>query len=219
MTPAEALREKLEVAVYPDDLFGENCYLIRRRDTASALAVDPGLQVDRVLQRAREERLTVERILVSHGHIDHVAGVPRMHAETGASIAMHPDDVAILDWERFSQMPFVPAGFAPFSVDTRLAHDTLLSFHDVSLRVLHTPGHTQGSVCFLLGLDCFAGDTLFQRGIGRTDLPGGDTQKIVFSIRDVLYRLPKKTLVYPGHGPSTTIEEEMLLNPFVPADR
>ena len=219
MTPAEALREKLAVAVFPDDLFGENCYLIRRRDTTAALAVDPGLQVDRVLERVRQDGLTVERILVTHGHIDHVSGVPQVHRETGAPIAMHPDDLAILDWERFGQMPFVPTGFTPFSINTTLAHGTALSFHDVSLRVLHTPGHTQGSVCFLFGLDCFAGDTLFQRGIGRTDLPGGDTQKIIFSIRNVLYRLPPKTVVYPGHGPSTTIEEEMLLNPFVPADR
>src|SRR2546422_6008613 len=86
-------------------------------------------------------------------------------------------------------MPFVPAGFAPFSIDTRLARDTTLSLEDVSVRVLHTPGHTQGSVCFLFGLDCLAGDTLFQRGIGRTDLPGGDMHKIVFSIRNVLYAL------------------------------
>lgn len=219
MTPAEALRERLAVSVFVDDLFGENCYLIQRRDTASAVAVDPGLQVDRVLERLRQERLTLERILVSHGHIDHVGGVPALHQETGAPIAMHPDDLAILDWERFRQFAFVPPGSAPFSIDTPLAHDAMLSFRDVSLRVLHTPGHTQGSVCFLFGLDCFAGDTLFQRGIGRTDLPGGDTQKIVFSIRNVLYRLPAKTVVYPGHGPSTTIEEEMLLNPFVPADR
>jgi hydroxyacylglutathione hydrolase len=172
-----------------------------------------------VLERLRQERLTLERILVTHGHIDHVGGVPALRQETGAPIAMHPGDLAILDWEGFAQLPFVPAGFAPFSIDTTLAHGSTLSFQDVSLRVLHTPGHTQGSVCFLFGLDCFAGDTLFQRGIGRSDLPGGDMQKIVFSIRNVLYRLPPKTVVYPGHGPSTTIEEEMLLNPFVPADR
>src|ERR1700737_1947676 len=216
MTPAEALREKLAVSVFPDDLFGENCYLIRRRDTASAVAVDPGLQADRVLERLRQERLTLERILVTHGHIDHVGGVPALHQETGAPVAMHPDDLAILDWDRFGQMPFVPSGFGPFSIDTRLAHDTSLSFQDVALRVLHTPGNTQGSVCFLFGLDCFAGDTLFQRGIGRTDLPRGDPQKIVFSIRNVLYRLPPQTVVHPGHGPATTIEEEQLLNPFVP---
>jgi glyoxylase-like metal-dependent hydrolase (beta-lactamase superfamily II) len=216
MTPAEALREKLEVFVFPDDLFGENCYLIRRRDTTAALVVDPGLQLDRVRQQIDSERLSLEQILVTHGHIDHVAGVPGLHAQTGAPIAMHSDDLAILDWETIAQYPFVPPGFTAFSIDTALTHGTTLAFQDLSLRVLHTPGHTQGSVCFLFGLDCFSGDTLFQRGIGRTDLPGGDMQKIVFSIRNVLYALPRKTAVYPGHGPATTIEEEKLLNPFVP---
>ena len=217
MTPAEALREKLDVSIFADELFGENCFLIRRRDTAAALVVDPGLQLDRVVRQLREERLTVERILVTHGHIDHVGGVPALHQDTGAPIAMHPDDLAILDWDQLGRLPFIPRGFGPFSIDLGLTHGMTLSFADLSVRVLHTPGHTEGSVCFLFGLDCFAGDTLFQRGIGRTDLPGGDMRKIVFSIREVLYRLPPKTVVYPGHGPRTTIEEEMLLNPFVPA--
>jgi glyoxylase-like metal-dependent hydrolase (beta-lactamase superfamily II) len=216
MTSAEALREKLEVSFFPDDLFGENCYLIRRRDTTSALVVDPGLQLDRVREQIDSEGLTLEHILVTHGHIDHVAGVPGLHAQTSAPIAMHPDDLAILDWAAIAQYPFIPPGFTPFSIDTALTHGMTLAFQDLSLRVLHTPGHTQGSVCFLFGLDCFAGDTLFQHGIGRTDLPGGDMGKIVFSIRNVLYALPPKTVVYPGHGPATTIEEEKLLNPFVP---
>jgi hydroxyacylglutathione hydrolase len=216
MTPAQALREKLEVSIYADDLFGENCYLIRRRDTRSVLVVDPGLQLDAVRQQIESEGLTLEHILVTHGHIDHVAGVPALRALTGAPIAMHPDDLAILDWPAIAQYPFVPPGFTSFAIDTALTHGTTLAFQDISLRVLHTPGHTQGSVCFLFGLDCFAGDTLFQRGIGRTDLPGGDTSKIVFSIRNVLYALPPKTVVHPGHGPATTIEEEKLLNPFVP---
>src|SRR5207244_12624794 len=151
MMPAEALREKLAVAVFPDDLFGENCYLIRRRDTTSALVVDPGLQVERVLGRVRQDGLTVERILVTHGHIDHVGGVPQVHRETGAPIAMHPDDLAILDWERFGQMPFVPSGFTPFSIDTRLAHGTALSFQDMSLLVLRTTGHTQASLWLRFG--------------------------------------------------------------------
>ena len=217
MTPAEALREKLEVSVFPDDLFGENCYLIRRRDTRATLVVDPGLQLDSVRQQIDSEGLTLEHILVTHGHIDHIAGVPALQAQTGAPVAMHPDDLAILDWEAIAQYPFVPAGFTAFSIDTPLTHGMTMVFQDLSLRILHTPGHTQGSVCFLFGLDCFTGDTLFQRGIGRTDLPGGDMQKIVFSIRNVLYALPPKTVAYPGHGPATTIEEEKLLNPFVPS--
>jgi glyoxylase-like metal-dependent hydrolase (beta-lactamase superfamily II) len=216
MTPAE-VREKLEVGVFPDDLFAENCYVIRRRDTAAAVLVDPGLQAPRVLAYLEQERLEIARILVSHGHIDHVAGVPAIRRETGAPIAMNPDDVDILNWNHFSELPFLPDGFEEFQIDEPLTHGMTLAFEDLSLRVLHTPGHTEGSVCFLFGLDCFSGDTLFQRGIGRTDLPGGDMAKIVISIRKVLYALPSKTVIYPGHGPSTTIEEEKLLNPFVPA--
>ena len=216
MTPAE-LRETLEVSVFPDDLFAENCFIIRRRDTNHCLVVDPGLQLRQVQDVLRREALQVERILVTHGHIDHVAGVPALRREQPAPVAMHPDDLAILDWDQFGGMPFLPEGFSPFEVDEPLAHGMTIRFEDLSLKVLHTPGHTAGSVCFLFGLDCFAGDTLFQRGIGRTDLPGGDMAKIVFSIRNVLYRLPPKTVVYPGHGPTTTIEEEQLLNPFVPA--
>jgi hydroxyacylglutathione hydrolase len=216
MTAAEALREKLEVSVFADDLFGENCFLIRRRDVKAAVVVDPGLQSNDVRRQIDVEGLTVEQILVTHGHIDHVAGVPGLHAQTGAPIAMHADDLAILDWKAIAQYPFVPDDFSSFAIDTALTHGLTLPFFDLTLRVLHTPGHTQGSVCFLFGLDCYAGDTLFQRGIGRTDLPGGDMSKIVFSIRNVLYALPPKTVVHPGHGPATTIEEEKLLNPFVP---
>jgi hydroxyacylglutathione hydrolase len=217
MTPAEALREKLEVSIFADDLFGENCFLIRRRDTSAALIIDPGLQVERVTRQLRADRLEVDRILLTHGHIDHIAGVSTLHTETGAPVAMHPDDLAIIDWDQIAQLRFAPPDFAPFSVDTELAHQMTIAFQDISVRVLHTPGHTEGSVCFLLGLDCFAGDTLFQCGIGRTDLPGGDMRKIVFSIRNVLYALPPRTIVYPGHGPRTTIGEEKMLNPFVPA--
>lgn len=216
MTPAE-LRETLQLAVFPDELFAENCFVIRRRDTDAALVVDPGLQVERVLGHLNQEGLKVERILVTHGHIDHVAGVPALRSHSAAPVMMHPDDLVILDWEQFRQLPFVPRGFERFSIDEPLSHGSSFKFQDVELRVLHTPGHTEGSVCFLVGLDCFAGDTLFQRGIGRTDLPGGNMQKIVFSIRNVLYALPPRTVIYPGHGGTTTIEQEKLLNPFVPA--
>ena len=217
MTPVEALREKLHISVYADQLFGENCYLVRRRETASALVIDPGLQVRRVIEQVAAEGLRVEHVLLSHGHIDHIAGVPALQAATSAPVAMHRDDRAILDWEQFSQLPFLPPEFVPFTIDTEIQAGSSLEFQDLSLRVLHTPGHTQGSVCFLFGLDCFTGDTLFQRSIGRTDLPGGSPQKIIVSIRSVLYALPTKTVVQPGHGPATTIEEEMRLNPFVPA--
>jgi hydroxyacylglutathione hydrolase len=217
VTGVELLREKLEIRTVADSLFGENCYIVRRKDTKNAVVIDPGLQVDDVTRIVQREELSVAHILLTHGHIDHVAGVPLLQLSTGAPIAMHPDDRQILDWEQFARLPFLPSGFEPFSVQTELGKDSTLSFEDVGLRVLHTPGHTEGSVCFLFGLECFSGDTLFQRSIGRTDLPGGNSQKLVASIRTVLYSLPLKTVVHPGHGATTTVEEERLLNPFVPA--
>ena len=205
MTPAEALREKISLTVFADELFAQNCYLVRRRDTQRALLVDPGLQASSVLRAIDREGLSIDRILLSHGHVDHIAGVPAVHSASGAPVSMHPDDRAILDWERFQQYPFMPASFGPFEIQDPLGHDRLIEFADITVRVLHTPGHTEGSVCFLVGLDCFSGDTLFERGIGRTDLPGGDPRKIVFSIRNLLYSLPPETIVYPGHGGRTTI--------------
>ena len=217
MTPAEALRERLELSVFRDPLFAQNCYVLRRRDSRTALIIDPGLQYQSVLDLVERDGLQVDRILLTHGHVDHLAGVPSVREATRAQVGMHPADLGIVDFHRLAEMPFIPPGFAPFAIDLLLGADLQIPFADLALRVLETPGHTEGSVCFVVGLDCFSGDTLFERSIGRTDLPGGDMQKIVFSIRNVLYQLPPETLVYPGHGPRTEIKAEMLLNPFVPA--
>jgi glyoxylase-like metal-dependent hydrolase (beta-lactamase superfamily II) len=217
VNPVEALREKVQLSVFADQLFAENCYILRRRDTRRAVIIDPGLQYQGVLSTIERDQLEVSHLLITHGHVDHVAGVPLVKDATRAPVAMHPDDMAIVDWHHFAEMPFIPPGFVPFEIDTPLAGGLVIPFEDLTLQVLHTPGHTEGSVCFVIGLDCFAGDTLFERSIGRTDLPGGNMDKIVVSIRRVLYRLPPDTVVFPGHGPTTTIKAEMLLNPFVPA--
>ena len=217
MTPAQALREKIVLSVFQDELFGQNCYVLARRDTDRALVIDPGLQARHVTAFLEREGLAVEALLLTHGHVDHLAGVPALRTATGAPVSMHPQDLAIVDFETFAQYPFMPPDFAPFEIDRELEDGLEFSLQDLRLRTLHTPGHTQGSVSFLVGLDCFSGDTLFERGIGRTDLPGGSMEKIVFSIRNRLYALPPQTVVHPGHGATTTIEAEMLLNPFVPA--
>ena len=217
MTPAEALRERLQLSVFTDPLFAQNCYVLRRRDSRTAVIIDPGLQYQSVVDLVDRDDLRVDRILVTHGHVDHLAGVPSVREATKAPVGMHPGDLAIVDFDHMAQMPFIPPDFAPFAIDLPLGAGLQIPFEDLALRVLETPGHTEGSVCFLVGLDCFSGDTLFERSIGRTDLPGGDMQKIVYSIRNVLYKLPPETLVYPGHGSRTEIKSEMALNPFVPA--
>lgn len=216
---ARALREKFQLSIVVDPLFGQNCYLLRRRDTDRVIVLDPGLQHPEVLQVLEQNGWQVDRILLTHGHVDHVLGVPSVVAASGAPVSMHPDDQVLLDFDRFRSFPFTPADFQPFEISEPLVDGTLLTWQDVQLQVLHTPGHTEGSCVFVVGEDLFSGDTLFQRGIGRTDLEGGNFEKIVFSIKERLYALPGETVVYPGHGPKTTIREEKLMNPFVPAYR
>ena len=191
--------------------------ILRRRDTGAALVMDPGLQVGEVSDYIDKHDLKVDHILLTHGHVDHVFGVPVIREQTGAPVYMHP-----LDRTQLKRNPTVirefgldPEQFGEPVIDHPLGEGRAVGWQDLAFEVIHTPGHTEGSVSFLLFDTCFAGDTLFRRGIGRTDLPGGDHAAIVSSIHDKLFRLPPETIVYPGHGRPTTIGEELAENPFV----
>jgi len=214
---AESLADKVEIISFADRYFDENCVVMRRRDTGSALVMDPGLQVNEVSAYIDKHDLKVEHILLTHGHVDHVFGVPAIREQTGAPVYMHP-----LDRVQLARNPSVvrqfgldPGQFAETVVDHELEEGSPVGWQDLAFDVIHTPGHTEGSVSFVLYDTCFAGDTLFRRGIGRTDLPGGNHEEIVRSIQDKLFRLPPGTIVYPGHGQPTTIGEEITENPFV----
>jgi glyoxylase-like metal-dependent hydrolase (beta-lactamase superfamily II) len=219
VTAAGSLREKFQLAIVEDPVFGQNCYLLHRKDTDRVLVLDAGLQYAGVLRLLEEKSWRVDRILLTHGHVDHVIGVPSVVAATKAPVAMHAEDLPLLDFDQFRTYPFSPPGLKAFTVSDWLVDRAVFEWQDMQVQVLHTPGHTEGSCVFLVGEDLFSGDTLFYRGIGRTDLPGGSFDKIVFSIKERLYALPGDTVVYPGHGPKTTIREEKLLNPFVAAFR
>lgn len=208
-----AIRELLQLHVVVDPLYEQNCYVLRRRDTDRCLVVDPGLQAEATLRLLEDEGLGCDRILLSHGHPDHVAGVPAVKAAHRCPAAIHPDDRWLL--EHTGMLPGIPSDLPAVVCEEELSGGQLIAWHDLELAVLHTPGHTQGSVTFLVGTDLLSGDTLFRRGVGRTDLPGGSWEALVFSIRDRLYALPAETVVHPGHGPATTIGEEMRANPFV----
>jgi hydroxyacylglutathione hydrolase len=209
----ETLRDLVELAIVVDDTFDQNCYVLRRRETDEALVFDPGLQNQRTLALLDKNGLHCSRILLTHGHPDHVNGVPAVKAAHGCEAAIHPDDRELLPYVRM--LPGVPGDLPDVVCEADLVPGDILRWHDLDIQVLHTPGHTRGSVCFLVGRDLIAGDTLFQRSIGRTDLPGGSFETLMFSIQNTLYALPGDTVVYPGHGPRTTIREEMQYNPFV----
>jgi hydroxyacylglutathione hydrolase len=209
----ETLRDLVELAVVVDDTFDQNCYVLRRRDTNAALVFDPGLQHPRTLGLLEKNGLRCERVLLTHGHPDHVNGVPAVTAQFQCLAAIHPLDRPMLEFA--TRLPGVPDDLPPVIADVDLTDDEVLHWQDLDIKVLHTPGHTQGSVCFLVGRDLVAGDTLFQRSVGRADLPGGSWETLIFSIENTLYALPPETVVYPGHGPRTTIRDEMQYNPFV----
>lgn len=209
------LHDLLAIDSVADPLFDENCYVLRRRDAERCLLVDPGLQAEAVLRHLAERRLRCDAILVSHGHPDHVAGIPAVQAEHHCPAAIHPADRPLL--AHVAGFPGVPRDLPPPTCADDLSDGQVMEWQELQIAVLHTPGHTLGSVSFLIGPDLLSGDTLFQRGVGRTDLPGGSFETLLFSIRNRLYTLPPATAVRPGHGPATTIGEEMRLNPFVRA--
>jgi hydroxyacylglutathione hydrolase len=213
----ESLAQKLEITSFADPYFDQNCLVMRRRDTKAALVLDPGLQVGVVSDFIEKNDLDVQYVLLTHGHVDHVFGVPAIREQTGAPVYMHPLDRVQLERNPkvIRQFGLDPGQFGEPIIDHDLQEGQPVGWQDLAFDVVHTPGHTEGSVAFLLADSCFGGDTLFNRGIGRTDLPGGSYEAIVASIQGKLFKLPPETIVYPGHGQVTTIGEEMRENPFV----
>jgi len=201
--------------------FYKNGYVLACDDTRDAVIIDPGDEVNELLRVVSERKLHVCHILLTHAHVDHVAGVARAKAVTGAPISLHRDDLSLYDGAP-QQASFF--GFdieAPPPVDHFYELSVPLTFGSHEVKVLHTPGHTPGGVCLLVGPagqkagKVFVGDTLFAGSIGRTDLAGGDRDTLIDSIRDVLLTLPDDVEVFAGHGPSTSIGRERRTNPFL----
>jgi hydroxyacylglutathione hydrolase len=210
---AQEFRDLLDLHAVVDPIYDQNCYVLHRRDTEMALLVDPGLQHAATLEHLERKGLRCERILATHGHGDHVSGIPAIMAAHRCAAAIHPADRPLLAMA--SMLPGIPADLPDVRCDDDLIPGDVIRWHGIDIAVSPTPGHTPGSVSFVIGEDVFAGDTLFRRSVGRTDLPGGDGNALRRSIEDVLYALPVTVVVYPGHGARTTIGEEMEHNPFV----
>jgi len=196
--------------------FQENCWVIGNRRTGEAVCVDPGDQPDEILAMARDMGVRIKYIANSHAHIDHILGVRGVQEATGAAFLLHPDDLPIARGTAAmaSRWMGVPVENPP-EPNALLSDGDSIDVDGLSLRVLHTPGHTPGSVCFYANGVLFAGDTLFAGSIGRTDLPGGDYGQEMSSIVDRLLALPDDTIVLPGHMDRTTIGHERERNPYV----
>ncbi len=192
-----------------------NCYILGCEETQKAIVIDPGDEADRILMALARSKFTVEYLLNTHGHFDHVGANKKMKEVTGAVLAIHEEDEPML-----SQLSASAASFGLSAQNSPLADQYLregdtICAGSISLKVIHTPGHTRGGVCLYTPGHLFSGDTLFAGSIGRTDLYGGDYDTLITSIRTKLLPLPKETIVYPGHGPETSIETESRINPFL----
>lgn len=181
-----------------------NCYIVWKDSVSEALVVDPGAEGGRILKWLDHEGLTPAAILITHGHFDHVGGVKAIQ-KRGVPLYVHPADTFMLG-------RYVDESGAMHA----LKDGQEMTLAGLSVKMIHTPGHTPGGVCFLIGEALFAGDTLFAGTIGRTDLPGGDGEAIIDSIQRKLAVLPDGTAVYPGHNAPTTIGKERQANPFFP---
>ena len=181
-----------------------NCYIIHDESSKSCCIIDPGYDADFILEKLSKLGLTLEAILLTHGHFDHVGAVKELAAETSCEVYLHPEDL--------SMPPMMTAGKLYYT--KTYAEGAILKLSGLEIAVLHTPGHTPGSVCLLVENAIFSGDTLFQGSCGRTDLPGGNWATIVASLKR-LASLEGNFWVFPGHGGSTTLRDEKKYNPYM----
>jgi hydroxyacylglutathione hydrolase len=205
--------------VLPVGVLGCNCSILGDEASREAIVVDPGDDVSDIIAILDRHQLTVKMIVITHAHIDHIGGAEKLRAYTGAPVYMHAADKMLSD-QLAVQAAWLGVETPQDPGIDKPAHEgDVIRAGSVEAHVLHTPGHTPGSISLYLPLESklIAGDTLFQSSIGRTDLPGGDTAQIARSIRGKLYTLPANTIVFPGHGETTTIGTEKRSNPFVRA--
>lgn len=197
----------------PVGITSTNCYVVGCEQTHEGVVIDPGGHPDRITRAIEESGITVRYVLNTHCHFDHMGANADVLAATGALLALHAADLPILQARGGAAWFGVPVKASP-PPDVELVDGQVLEAGALRLQVMHTPGHSPGGVTFYIQEEAaaFDGDVLFAMGIGRTDLPGGDWDTLMRSIREVLFRLPDETTLYPGHGPSTTVGRERSSN-------
>ena len=194
--------------------FASNCYIVGSQSNKEGMIVDPGDEARRILRKVKDLELGIKLIFLTHGHIDHAGALKEVREATGAEVAIHGDDATSLKGQSLGKLLGLSYPTPP-PPDRLLKDGDSVDIGDLHFLVVHTPGHTAGGICLLGEGVVFSGDTLFNYGIGRSDLPGGSYSQLMNGLQTKLMTLPDNTVVYPGHGPGTTIGAERRGNPFL----
>lgn len=192
-----------------------NCFIFGCNKTKEAVVIDPGGDADKILLSLADSELKVKYIINTHGHFDHVCGNGKMKDATGADILIHPLDAPMLGMLSSNAAVFGISVENSPPCDQTIEEGETISFGNISLKVIHTPGHTPGGISLYTDGIVFVGDTLFAGSIGRTDFPGGDFDTLISSIKTKLFDMEDDMRVLSGHGPETSIGSEKRFNPFV----
>jgi glyoxylase-like metal-dependent hydrolase (beta-lactamase superfamily II) len=196
-----------------------NCYVLRSIEQAEdCLIIDPGLEAAELIDFLQENKLNPVAVLLTHGHIDHIAGLVELRENyPDVKVYIHKLDAEMLDQPFLNLSAMTGMAFDTEPADFYLEENSQIELAGIKLQVLHTPGHTPGGICLYSQEDglAFVGDTLFAGSVGRTDFPNGSMTQLIKGIKQKLFTLPDKTKVYPGHGPATSIASEKAHNPFV----
>lgn len=192
-----------------------NCYIVGCENTKTAVVIDPGDEADKILMALAESQLTVKYIINTHGHFDHVGANKKLKEVTGAEILIHTADADMLEQISIASQAFGMSVENSPPADRMIDEGDQITFGDITLNVIHTPGHSLGGISLSTDGVVFVGDSLFYGSIGRTDFPGGDYNTLISSIKNKLFPLGDDVVVYTGHGPETSIGQEKRMNPFL----
>jgi len=200
---------------FPVGALEANCYLIGCEETREAAVVDPGGNVERILRALQRHHLNCRFIILTHGHADHIGGLGKLQKATGAQVLIHAKDAKMLT-NPVGNLSLLTGSYLKFKAADRLLQDgDIIKIGKVSVKVIHTPGHTPGGITLEAGNNLLTGDTLFAGSVGRSDFSGGNHRQLINSIKERLLVYPPETKVLPGHGPASTIGEESKYNPFL----
>lgn len=193
-----------------------NCYIVGCGETKEGAVVDPGADAKKILNKVKKLGLQINKIILTHGHPDHLSALAEVQQATGAKVFIHGEDAEMLVDARRNLSFYMGHSVELKEADVLLKDGDTIQVGNITLEVIHTPGHTPGGICLKCAQDIvITGDTLFAGSVGRSDFPGGSHSQLIASIKNKLLKFPPDTKVYPGHGPASTIGAEMRYNPFL----